>query len=236
MTYQPEQPDPNLPKVPPPFAPPGPTPGPTPEPTQAPTPGQSAGPFFGDAPTDPYAKPAYDAPVPPANPYGAPEASAQPPVDPYGQQPYGQQPADPQAPYGQQPYGQPGQPGPYGQQPYAQQPAPYGQQPYAQQPYGQPAYYAPASTGPKALSITSMVLGLASLVLGFGFLILPQIAGIITGHMAMKKEAPQGKAFYLTGLISSYLALVGYVLVWVLIIVSLAIAAEHGYSEYTYKY
>lgn len=226
MTHQPEnpgQPDPDLPQVPPPpFAPPG----------------QAAGPFYADAPAEGNAVPAYGAPVPPSNPYGQPDAGT-PPVDPYGQQPPYGQPADPfakPAPYGQQPPVDPyAQQAPYGQQPpYVQDPyaQPYAQPaPYGQQPYGQPTYYAPVSTGPKGLSITSMAIGLASLVLGFGFLILPSIAGIITGHMGLKKESPQGKGFAITGLITSYLALAGWIVFYIFLAI-LAASASTYHSTY----
>jgi hypothetical protein len=64
-----------------------------------------------------------------------------------------------------------------------------------------------AAGGPRALSLTSMILGLTSLIL-LGWLIAPQIVGIVLGHLGLRKENPQGRAFAITGLITSYLALV----------------------------
>src|SRR5690554_1662067 len=85
----------------------------------------------------------------------------------------------------------------------------------AQQPYGQPAqspyYAAPAGYGqplpPRGLSIASMVCGIVGLVLSFflmGFL--PALAGVILGHIGMKRE-PTAKGFSLTGVITGYAGL-----------------------------
>jgi hypothetical protein len=124
-------------------------------------------------------------------------------------------------------YGQP--PSPYSQQPgpYGQQPSPYDQQPG---PYGQPGYYGmPAE--PKTLSIASMVCGIASVIMGW--LLLPQIAAIITGHMALKRE-PSGKGMSITGLVLGYLCLLGYGAFWLLVIIGLAIASTTTSSTYTF--
>jgi hypothetical protein len=84
-------------------------------------------------------------------------------------------------------------------------------QPAAAQPYGQPAlapYYAPAGYGqpmpPRGLSIASMVCGIVGLVLSVFLLgFLPAVAGVILGHIGMRKE-PLAKGFSLTGLITGY--------------------------------
>lgn len=92
--------------------------------------------------------------------------------------------------------------------PYAQQfPNPQGPQ-YAAPTYyqGGPGYME-ANSGPRGLSLTSMIIGLASLVVGFGFLLIPQIVGVILGHLGLGRENPQGRAFAVTGLITNYLAL-----------------------------
>lgn len=60
---------------------------------------------------------------------------------------------------------------------------------------------------PRGLSLSSMIIGLASLVLGFGFFIVPQIVGIVLGHMGLGREQPQGKGFAITGLVTNYAAL-----------------------------
>jgi hypothetical protein len=135
----------------------------------------------------------------------------------YGQNQYGQNQYG-QAQYGAPQYGQPGEQ--YG--------APYGQpsSPYAQpNPYGQPAYYgAPAE--PKNLSIASMICGIASVILGW-FLV-PQIAAIITGHLALKRE-PSGKGMSITGLVLGYLCLLGYGAFWLFLIIGMTMYTASGY-------
>ncbi|MCZ2401936.1 DUF4190 domain-containing protein [Paenarthrobacter sp. Z7-10] len=76
-----------------------------------------------------------------------------------------------------------------------------------------------------------MILGIASFV-GFGFLILPQIAAVITGHMGLKREQPQGKGFAIAGLVLGYLTLLGYAALWILIIVAVLNAASHPDFDY----
>lgn len=145
-------------------------------------------------------------------PYGS-EAPSQPPYGPeaYGQDPYSG------SHYGSSAYSQPGSP--YGQPAYYGQPA---------GPYAQPAYYGmPAET--KTLSIASMVCGIASVLMGW--LLLPQIAAIVTGHMALKRE-PSGRGMSITGLVLGYLCLLGYGALWLLLIIGLAYAG----STSTYGY
>lgn len=72
-----------------------------------------------------------------------------------------------------------------------------------------PVYLAP--TSPKGLSITSMVLGLVSIALGFTFVV--PVVGLILGIVGLQRE-PAGKGMALTGVILSGLIL----LVWVVII------------------
>ena len=145
-------------------------------------------------------------------------------------QSYGAQAAYDQPPFGQSQYsaGQYGQPSEQYGAPSAQPAAPYGQpsSPYAQpSPYGQQAYYgAPAE--PKNLSIASMVCGIASVILGW-FLV-PQIAAIITGHLALKRE-PSGKGMSITGLVLGYLCLLGYGAFWLFLIIGMSMYAASGY-------
>ena len=68
--------------------------------------------------------------------------------------------------------------------------------------------YTPAQTEPKGLSITSMVLGILSLLFGWTFLV--PIAGVITGFMGMSRE-PAGKGFAITGLVLNGICLVGWI-------------------------
>ena len=76
-------------------------------------------------------------------------------------------------------------------------------------------------TGPKGLSLTSMILGLASLLVGFGFFMVPQIVGVILGHLGLRKESPQGRGFAITGLITSYLAVLIFGALYALFIVGI---------------
>lgn len=135
-----------------------------------------------------------------------------PPVLPY------QTPQYQDAPYQAPQYPVPPSQGMYnGQNQQFQAPptSPYGQQfPSPQGPqYGAPTYYQggpgymEANSGPRGLSLTSMIIGLASLVVGFGFFLIPQIVGVILGHLGLGRENPQGRAFAITGLITNYLAL-----------------------------
>ncbi|WP_411375155.1 DUF4190 domain-containing protein [Arthrobacter sp. MPF02] len=155
---------------------------------------------------------------------GVPPSGYEPPrfVPPYGS-------GTPAPPYGQDAHSREDGPGnqysQFGQhQAYGQQP-PYGQ-PYS--PYGQQAYYgAPAHH--KTLSIASMVCGIASVIMGW--LMLPQIAAVITGHMALRRE-PSGRGMSITGLVLGYLCVLGYGAFWLLLIIGLAYAGST--SSYTF--
>ncbi|WP_246036577.1 DUF4190 domain-containing protein [Sinomonas susongensis] len=183
-----------------------------------------------------------------ASPYGAAGAHSQNPSgqnasgqNPYGQNPYGQNPySQPQgsSPYSQSPYGQ----GSYGQGPYSS--SPYGQGSQSQPtppPYGQqypPSYgyqqcpqpYAYAQPEPRTLSIVSMVCGIASL-LGFGFLLLPQLAAIVLGHLALSRE-PAGRGLAIAGLATGYFCLLITVVVIAFIVIGIASISQYhsGYS------
>lgn len=113
--------------------------------------------------------------------------------------------------------------------PYAQQGSPYGPpSTYAQpNPYGQPAYYGMPAAEPRGLSIASMVCGISSVLLGW-FLI-PQLAAIITGHLALGRE-PSGKAMSITGLVLGYLCLLGYGAFWLLLILGLSAYRTSSYG------
>lgn len=162
-------------------------------------------------------------------------ANATQPLPPYEQSGYPQPPqptsqsAYTPGDYSQQPpspYGQP--PSPYQQQPYGQQA--FNQQQYGQpSPYGQPAYYA-MPTQPKGLSIASMCCGIAIYV-GFGFFILPQIAAVILGHLALKRE-PAGKGMAIAGLVMGYLG-VALTIIFGIIFFA-AIASSRSSFNYNY--
>ncbi|MEW1808251.1 DUF4190 domain-containing protein [Pseudarthrobacter sp. NPDC080039] len=120
--------------------------------------------------------------------------------------------------YGQGRFGTPQ----YGQPQYNQ--APYNQAQYDQAQYfGQQAYY--GRPEPKTLSIASMVCGIASVIMGW--LVLPQVAAIITGHLALRRE-PSGRGMSISGLVLGYLCLLGYGALWLLLIIGLAVASTSG--------
>jgi len=122
------------------------------------------------------------------------------------------------------------------ERPYAQPAAPYGQtagvygqppSPYGQPAYGQPAYYGMPAQQPKGLSIASMVCGISSVLLGW--FMIPQIAAIITGHLALRRE-PSGKGMSITGLVLGYLCLLGYGAFWLVLIIGLmSYSSTYGY-------
>lgn len=161
--------------------------------------------------TPPFVPPSF---VPP--PFVPPQGGEIPPPPLYNQGQSGL--------FGQDPYNQP--PPLYNQDQYGQelhgQPAPYGQQ----APYGQAAYYGMLPQ-PKGLSIASLVCGIVSVMLGF--IMIPQIAAVITGHLGLRRE-PAGKGLAITGLVLGYLCLLGYGLFWLLALIGLAIASTtYGY-------
>ncbi|WP_334170845.1 DUF4190 domain-containing protein [Sinomonas sp.] len=164
-----------------------------------------------------------------ASPYGHGQG-------PYGQGPYGpSQSGQGQSPYDQSAY----DPSPhdqsaygasaYGQSPYGQQyPSSYDyQQPGYQQP-GYPQPYAYAQPEPRTLSIASMVCGIASL-LGFGFLLFPQVAAIVLGHLALARE-PAGRGFAIAGLATGYFCLLITVVVIAFIVIGIASISQYGYN------
>lgn len=143
-----------------------------------------------------------------------PDIPAPPLYDPPLYTPPGQQFGGQYGDTGQQ-HGQPASP--YGQQ-YGYQYGPQYSQQYAS-PYGQQSYFG-AAPQPKGLSIASLCCGIA-VYLGFGFFILPQLAAVILGHMALRRE-PTGRGFAIAGLVMGYLGLV----LTVLAIVGLTILAS----------
>ncbi|MGO4121249.1 DUF4190 domain-containing protein [Arthrobacter sp. YAF16] len=98
--------------------------------------------------------------------------------------------------------------------------AAYGQPagPYADA-YGQPYYYGVAPA-PRGLSIASLCCGIASF-LGFGFFLLPQLAAVVLGHLALHRE-PGGKGLAIAGLVLGYAAIAITLLVVVILGVAFA--------------
>jgi len=92
--------------------------------------------------------------------------------------------------------------------------------PYADA-YGQPNYY-PVPAAPKVLSIASLCCGIAAF-LGFGFFLLPQLAAVVLGHLALNRE-PGGKGLAIAGLVLGYVAIA----ITVLVIVVLGVAFSNA--------
>jgi hypothetical protein len=163
--------------------------------------------------------------------FAQPGSPAQPD---YTQSGYPQQPYADQQP-GQDHYGRPapdqgqysspyppvyGQAGQYGEtSPYAQ--------PGSYNAYGQPSYYG-ASPAPKTLSIASMCCGIAALV-GFGFFLLPQLAAVVLGHLALRRE-PAGRGMAIAGLVMGYVGIAVTILVLVIVGLVIGTARNSGYS------
>lgn len=83
---------------------------------------------------------------------------------------------------------------------------------------------APAGAGevgtPSGLSIASMVTGIAGVLLSFGGLgLLPALAAVITGHMARTRN-PEGRPFWLTGMITGYVGLGLSVVIGLIVVVA----------------
>jgi hypothetical protein len=168
---------------------------------------------------------------------------------------YSSQPDYSQPDYGQPGYGQPHDPA-YGQQPPGPYGAAYGQPGQYSAPgqggstynaygmagqqytapglgragynaYGQPGYYG-GQAEPKVLSIASLCCGIAALV-GFGFFLLPQIAAVILGHMALARE-PGGRGMAIAGLVLGYVGVALTILVIVILGILFSSARYSGYG------
>jgi hypothetical protein len=79
---------------------------------------------------------------------------------------------------------------------------------------------------PKALSIASLCCGIAVFV-GFGFFILPQVAAVILGHMALQRE-PAGKGMAIAGLVLGYIGIALTVIVIILAVIAMQVAITSG--------
>jgi hypothetical protein len=155
----------------------------------------------------PAADPAAPNPAPPTAPpgYYAPTAPTAPAAPAYGTPGYGV-PAAPPA------YGAPVAPG---------------------YPAGYPGQYGYVPPAPQGLSIASMILGIAGTFFSFGYGLglFPAIAGVITGHMARKRQ-PHARGFWLAGLITGYIG-IGISLIWIAVGVTfLVIGLNGGFRDY----
>ncbi|NIK54847.1 DUF4190 domain-containing protein [Kribbella shirazensis] len=158
---------------------------------------------------------------------GQPSYGQQPPQ--YGQQPgqYGQQPGQyGQSTYGQSTYGQAGQ-GQYGQGQYGQQ-AQYGAQ-YAQGQYGYGygGYGYNGSGGTNGLATAALVCGLGGLVIGISA---PVGIGLgIAALVQIKRRNQDGKGMAIAGLVIGSLITIGYLLLFVFLIVLGSRASDDEY-------
>ena len=201
--------------------------------------------------------PDHQSDVPPEQAPPAGQDQGQPAAQQFAQPESQQQPSGQRPDTGQQPYAGQQRPGqtapdhgqfsspyppiygesgrtPYaaGQPAYGQPASPYGQpSPYAQpgspNAYGQPAYYG-APSAPKSLSIASMCCGIAALV-GFGFFLLPQLAAVILGHLALRRE-PAGRGMAIAGLVMGYVGIAVTILVLVIFGLVIGTARNSGYG------
>jgi hypothetical protein len=72
-----------------------------------------------------------------------------------------------------------------------------------------------------------MICGIFSVLLGW-FLI-PQVAAIITGHLALGRER-SGRAMSITGLVLGYLCLLGYGAFWLFLMLGMAAYRTSSYG------
>ena len=101
-------------------------------------------------------------------------------------------------------------------------PEPVAANPYAPppaEPAAGPAYGGAPAAPKQTLAIVSLVTGISGVVLSFFVLgLLPAIAGVVTGHMALKRE-PHARGLALGGLITSYVGLALSILIGLLILI-----------------
>jgi hypothetical protein len=81
---------------------------------------------------------------------------------------------------------------------------------------------------PKGLSVTSMVLGLVSIVLGFTFLV--PLVGFVLGIIGVRRE-PAGRGMAITGLVLNGLFVIGWALVIIFVFV-IGIGAATTFTTY----
>ncbi|HET8957019.1 MAG TPA: DUF4190 domain-containing protein [Microcella sp.] len=88
---------------------------------------------------------------------------------------------------------------------------------------GQPAI--PPTAPSQTLAVVSLVTGIVGIVLSFvaGLGILPAIAGVVTGHMALKRE-PHARGLAIAGLSTGYVGLALSIVFAVVIVAPLILA------------
>ncbi|WP_019630014.1 DUF4190 domain-containing protein [Actinomadura atramentaria] len=153
---------------------------------------------------------------------------------PYGRDPYGgwqqgqqgQQQGQGQADPGQGGWNQGGYGGEQQQPPqygaYGEQQPPYGNPYYGQQ----PPYGSGPGGGTNTLSIWSLIAGIVGLFT-CGVI---SLAAVIIGHMSLRQIAAtgqRGRGMALTGLILGYVALVGWIIYWIVSLIFVG-TGHHG--------
>ena len=184
-----------------------------------------------------------DSDTPPI-PTPTPHQSVTPPVEPTPAVPPAAAPVEPPAPSA--PPAAPSAPPAYsGDLPPAPPPLPpegapayatpgYTAPAYATPAYGTPGAYAPAR--PQGLSIASLICGIAGVIFSFGGLgLLPSIAGIVTGHLARKRQ-PWARGLWLTGMITGYVGLAISIIAGIFIIIFFVFAASQSRNYGSYGY
>jgi hypothetical protein len=159
-----------------------------------------------DAARDPEERPSFGDPNDPRwshNPHAAP------PRNPYLEMPLDAPPIG----RGNGP-GRAGVAGQGGQNGY-QQPG-YQQQGQAQTGYRQPGYPVQAKRPAGVLAIVSLVAGIIGVFTG-GMLFFPQLAAVICGHLALRRE-PHMRGVAIAGLVTGYLGLLFTVLLMVAVV------------------
>ena len=99
-------------------------------------------------------------------------------------------------------------------------------------PSSQPSAYSQSgvpATGKKTLSIVSMILGIVGvlLILTTWPAVLFGIAAVITGHLAQRREKVAGRGFWITGLITGYVAIVAGI-IWLIVSIAILAALNNG--------
>ncbi|WP_432397779.1 DUF4190 domain-containing protein [Pseudarthrobacter sp. L19] len=75
---------------------------------------------------------------------------------------------------------------------------------------------------PKGLSIASLCCGIAAF-LGLGFFLLPQLAAVLLGHLALLRE-PGGRGLAIAGLVLGYIAIA----ITLLVVIVLGVAFSNA--------
>lgn len=118
--------------------------------------------------------------------------------------------------------------------PTPEQPGPaYAPQPSYMQP-ATPVYPQQVVVGyqpgpPKGLSVTSMILGLVSILFGFTFLV--PVVGLILGIVGLRKE-PAGRGMAIAGLVLNGLFVLGWALVIIFVfVIGIGAATTSTYQQ-----